>query len=216
MSRVRVHNFSISLDGFGTGDRQTLEAPFGHAGTRLHEWFFPTRTFRGFHDTQGEPAGTTGVDDAFASNWATDIGVEIMGRNKFGPQRGPWTDEDWQGWWGEDPPFHTPVYILTHHQRPPIQMEGGTTFHFVTEGFDAAYAAAREAAGDKGVDIAGGASTVRQALNAGVIDELTLDIAPVLLGSGERMFDGVESFGFEPVEVLHSPLTTHIRYRRVG
>jgi dihydrofolate reductase len=133
----------------------------------------------------------------------------------YGPIRGEW-DEDWSGWWGPEPPYHAPVFVLTHHRHDPIEMEGGTTFHFVTDGFDAAYAAASEAAAGKGVDIAGGASTVRQALVAGVVDELTLDIAPVLLHSGERIFDGVDSFGFEPVEVLHSPLSTHIRYRRVG
>ena len=141
-------------------------------------------------------------------------GAYVMGRNMFGPIRGDW-DEDWSGWWGPEPPYHAPVFVLTHHRHDSIQMDGGTTFHFVTEGFEAAYSAACEAAGDNGVDIAGGASTVRQALIAGVIDELTLDIAPVLLGSGERIFDGVESFGFEPAEVLHSPLSTHIRYRRV-
>lgn len=136
-----------------------------------------------------------------------------MGRNMFGPIRGEW-NEAWDGWWGSEPPYHAPVFVLTHHAREPIEMEGGTIFHFVTEGFDAAYTQALDTADSNGVDIAGGASTVRQALNAGVIDELTLDIAPVLLGSGERMLDGVETFDFEPVEVLHSPLTTHIRYRR--
>jgi dihydrofolate reductase len=133
----------------------------------------------------------------------------------FGPIRGEW-EEDWRGWWGPEPPYHAPVFVLTHHAREPIEMDGGTTFHFVTGGFDAAYAQARETGGDDGVDIAGGAWTVRQALIAGVVDELTLDIAPVLLGSGERIFDGVESLGMEPVEVLHSPLATHIRYRRAG
>jgi dihydrofolate reductase len=142
-------------------------------------------------------------------------GAYVMGRNMFGPIRGDW-GEDWSGWWGPEPPYRAPVFVLTHYRHDPIQMDGGTTFHFITEGFDAAYSAACEAAGDNGVDIAGGASAVRQALAAGVIDELTLDIAPVLLGSGERIFDGVESFGFEPAEVLHSPLTTHIRYRRVS
>ena len=136
-----------------------------------------------------------------------------MGRNMFGPIRGDW-DEEWTGWWGPEPPYHAPVFVLTHYAHDPIEMEGGTTFHFVTDGFDAAYDAACEAADGKGVDIAGGASTVRQALIAGVIDELTLDIAPVLLGAGERIYDGVESFDFEPVEVLHSPLITHVRYRR--
>jgi dihydrofolate reductase len=136
-----------------------------------------------------------------------------MGRNMFGPIRGDW-DEDWDGWWGSEPPYHAPVFVLTHHAREPIEMEGGTSFHFVTQGFEAAYAQALQTAGEDGVDIAGGACTVRQALAAGVIDELTLDVVPVLFGSGERLFDGVESLGFEPVEVLHSPLATHIRYRR--
>ena len=138
-----------------------------------------------------------------------------MGRNMFGPIRGEW-EEDWRGWWGDEPPYHAPVFVLTHHPHDPIAMAGGTTFHFVTDGFESAFAQAGEAAGDVDVDIAGGASTVRQALVAGVVDELALDIAPVLLGSGERIFDGVESFGLEPVEVLHSPLATHIRYRRAS
>ena len=154
--------------------------------------------------------------DKVANEWLMrPRGAYVMGRNMFGPIRGDW-DEEWSGWWGPEPPYHAPVFVLTHHRHDPIQMDGGTTFHFVTEGFDAAYSAACETAGETGVDIAGGASTVRQALIAGVIDELTLDIAPVLLGSGERIFDGIESFGFEPAEVLHSPLTTHIRYRRVS
>ena len=138
-----------------------------------------------------------------------------MGRNMFGPIRGEW-DEEWSGWWGPEPPYHAPVFVLTHHAHEPIEMEGGTTFHFVTDGFAAAYAQARETAGDHGVDIAGGGATIRQALQAGVIDELWLDIAPVLLGSGEGIFDGVAEFDFEPDEVLHSPLATHIRYRRAG
>jgi dihydrofolate reductase len=138
-----------------------------------------------------------------------------MGRNMFGPIRGEW-DEEWDGWWGPEPPYHAPVFVLTHHAHEPIEMEGGTTFHFVTDGFDAAYAQAQETAGDAGIDIAGGASTVRQALQAGVIDELWLDIAPVLLGSGERIFDDVTDFDLEPFEVLHSPLATHIGYRRAG
>ena len=140
-------------------------------------------------------------------------GAYVMCRNMYGPIRGEW-DEDWTGWWGPEPPYHAPVFVVTHHAHDPIPLEGGTTFHFVTDGFDAAYAAARAAAGDDGIDIAGGASTVRQALAADVIDELTLDIAPVLLGAGERIFDGEQSFDFEPAEVLHSPLSTHIRYRR--
>src|SRR5436305_6544473 len=199
MSLVTCH-MSISLDGFVAGPDQSLENPLGIGGMRLHEWHF---------DPMHE-ADIPARDSLLAPK-----GAYIMGRNMFGPIRGEW-DEDWRGWWGDEPPYHAPVFVLTHHAHEPIEMQGGTTFHFVTEGFDAAYAQARETAGEGGVDIAGGASTVRQALIAGVVDELTLDVAPVLLGSGERIFDGVESFEFEPVEVLHSPLATHIRYRRAG
>src|SRR5580692_10444291 len=148
MSRVRVHNFSISLDGYGTGDGQSLEAPFGHAGMRLHSWFLSTKTFR---EMQGQAGGPAGVDDAFASQGGPGIGAEIMGRNKFGPQRGPWTDDEWRGWWGEDPPFHTPVFVLTHHPRPPIEMKGGTTFHFVDAEPAEVLDRARDAAG--GLDV---------------------------------------------------------------
>ena len=211
MTRVRVHNFTISLDGYGAGPLQTREEPLGVGGEALHEWLIPTRAFQRIN---GKTGGTTGPDDDIAARFGEGVGAWIMGRNMFGPIRGSWPDDTWRGWWGKNPPYHGPVFVLTHHDCPPIQMEGGTVFHFVTDGFDAAYAQARETAGEGGVDIAGGASTVRQALIAGVVDELTLDIAPVLLGSGERIFDGVESFEFEPVEVLHSPLATHIRYRR--
>jgi dihydrofolate reductase len=195
-------HMSISLDGFVAGPDQSREDPLGKRGRELHGWHI------------GDPRANDA--DKIATEWLMrPRGAYVMGRNMFGPIRGDW-DEDWSGWWGPEPPYHAPVFVLTHHRRHSIQMDGGTTFHFVTEGFEAAYSAACEAAGGNGVDIAGGASTVRQALAAGVIDELTLDIAPVLLGSGERIFDGGESFGFEPAEVLHSPLTTHIRYRRVS
>lgn len=191
---------SISLDGFAAGPDQSLDNPLGRRGIEVHRWHI------------GDPRATDA--DAVAADWLMrPRGAYVMGRNMFGPIRGEW-DDDWRGWWGAEPPYHAPVFVLTHHAHEPIVMDGGTTFHFVTEGFDAAYAQALAAAGDDGVDIAGGASTVRQALAAGVIDELTLDIAPVLLGSGERIFDGTETFGFEPVEVLHSPLATHIRFRR--
>ena len=191
---------SISLDGFVAGPDQSQDDPLGKRGKELHKWHL------------GDERANE--DDAKASAWlGRPRGAYVMGRNMFGPIRGEW-DEDWQGWWGPEPPYHAPVFVLTHHVREPLHMEGGTTFYFVTDGFDSAYAQALEVAGGEGVDIAGGASTVRQALIAGIIDELTLDIAPVLLGSGERIFDGVESFGFEPVEVLQSPLATHIRYRR--
>jgi len=193
-------HMSISLDGFVAGPEQSRDNPLGKGGKKVHAWHLG--------DERADDA------DATAEGWLMrPRGAYVMGRNMFGPIRGEW-DEDWEGWWGPEPPYHAPVFVLTHHARGPVEMEGGMSFHFVTDGFDAAYAQALEAAGEDGVDIAGGASTVRQALAAGVIDELTLDIAPVLLGSGERLFDGVESFRFEPVETLHSPLATHIRYRR--
>lgn len=195
-------HMSISLDGFTAGPAQSRDDPLGKRGIELHRWHI------------GDPRATEA--NQRASEWLMrPRGAYVMGRNMFGPIRGDW-DDDWRGWWGPEPPYHAPVFVLTHHPRASIEMEGGTVFHFVTEGFDAAYARAVETAGDLGVDIAGGASTVRQALAADVIDELTLDIAPVLLGSGERIFDGSETFGFEPVEVLHSPLATHVRYRRAS
>src|SRR6476660_8892152 len=202
MSKVTCH-MSISLDGFVAGPDQSIDNPLGVLGRELHHWHLRD-------DDEMDPA-----DIAMRDSLLAPKGAYVMGRNMFGPIRGEWSG-DWRGWWGDEPPYHAPVFVLTHHARGPIEMEGGTSFHFVTQGFEAAYAQAREAAGEDGIDIAGGASTVRQALAAGVIDELTLDVVPVLFGSGERLFDGVESFGFEPVEVLHSPLATHIRYRRAG
>ena len=163
MSQVRVHNFSVSLDGFGTGEGQSLVAPFGDAGTRLHEWFFPTRTFRAM---QGQPGGSTGIDDAFASAWAPGIGAEVMGRGKFGPHHGPWPDQEWNGWWGDTPPFHTPVFVLTHHPRPSVEMHGGTTFHFIDADPAQALAQARQAAAGGDVRIGGGPSTIREFLAA--------------------------------------------------
>ncbi|MBH0130311.1 dihydrofolate reductase family protein [Salinibacterium sp. NK8237] len=193
---------SILLDGFVAGPEQSVDNPLGKRGIELHGWHIG--------DERANDA------DEIAAAWLMrPRGAYVMGRNMFGPIRGEW-DSGWRGWWGAEPPYHAPVFVLTHHPHEPIEMDGGTTFHFVTEGFDAAFARACETAGSKGVDIAGGASTVRQALLAGVVDELTLDIDPVLLGSGERLFDGIETFGFEPVEVLQSPLATHIRYRRAS
>ncbi len=195
---VTTCHMSISLDGFVAGPGQTREDPIGVGGLRLHQWHF-------------EPVDHEA--DRTARDWLLrPRGAYVMGRNMFGPIRGEW-DGDWTGWWGDDPPYHAPVFVLTHHPHEPIEKDGGTTFHFVTEGFDAAFEQAKAAAGDGGVDIAGGASTVRQALQAGVIDELTLDIAPVLLGSGERLFDDVGDLQLEQLEVIHSPLATHIRYR---
>jgi len=213
MPLVRVHNFGISLDGFGTGEGQSLEQPFGHAGTRLLDRFMETHTFRRMH---GGPDGTTGVDDAFASTWATGIGAEIMGRNKFGPQRGPWADEDWRGWWGDDPVFHTPVFVLTHHPRPTLHMEGGTTFHFIDASPAEALEMAQEAAGDLDVRIGGGPSTVREFLAADLIDHMHIAIAPVVLGRGVRLWDGLE--GLEDrfdVEAVSTPGgVTHVTFTR--
>lgn len=218
MSLVRVHNFSISLDGFGTGEGQTLEAPFGHAGSRLVEWAFETRTFRemGLH---GESAGSSGVDEAFASAWKPGIGAEIMGRNKFGPHRGPWEDHEWKGWWGGNPVFHTPVVVLTHHPRPVLEMEGGTTFHFVDAEPAAALAQARELAGGLDVRIGGGVTTVRAFLEADLIDHLHIVLVPIVLGRGERLWDSLEGleqrFAIEatpsPSGVVHLILTRRAR-----
>jgi dihydrofolate reductase len=213
MSQVRVHNFAVSLDGFGTGAGQSLEAPFGHAQGRMMEWFFATRTFRAMH---GEPGGGTGVDEAFASNWGPGIGAEIMGRNKFGPQRGPWADEEWKGWWGDNPVFHTPVFVLTHHLRPPIEMDGGTTFHFIEASPAEALETARRAAGGLDVRIGGGPATVRQFLAADLIDYLHVVVVPIVLGRGEPLWDGLEGledrFRAEPVS---SPSgVTHLTFTR--
>lgn len=215
MSLVRVHNFSVSLDGFGTGEGQQLEAPFGHAGTSLMEWAFPTRTFEqmGFH---GEQEGTTGIDDVFASRWAEGIGVEIMGRNKFGPQRGPWDDEQWQGWWGSNPPFHTPVIVLTHHPRPALELDGGTTFHFVDAEPVEALEQARALAGNLDVRIGGGVTAVRQFLEADLIDQMHIVLVPILLGRGERLWEGLE--GLEQrfrIEAAPSPSgVIHLTFTR--
>jgi dihydrofolate reductase len=197
MTETTCH-MSISLDGFVAGPDQSLESPLGLRGRELHTW----------HLDEPLSEGDARAQDLLMR----PRGAYVMGRNMFGPVRGPWQG-DWRGWWGEEPPYHAPVFVLTHHEHEPIEMEGGTTFHFVTDGFDAAFARASDAAGDRGVDIAGGASTVRQALTAGVIDELVLDVVPVLLGAGERLFDGVPEARLEPVEVIHSPLATHVRYR---
>lgn len=205
MSLVRVHNFSISLDGFGTGEDQRLEAPFGHAGSRLLDWAIPTRTFTemGFH---GEQDGTVGVDDAFASQWATGIGAEIMGRNKFAPKPGPWPDEEWRGWWGDDPPFHTPVVVLTHHPRPPLELDGGTTFHFVDAEPAEALALARDLADGLDVRIGGGTTTIREFLQADLIDEMHIAVVPILLGRGERLWDGLEALELRfDIEAVASP-----------
>jgi dihydrofolate reductase len=203
MSLVRVHNFSISLDGYGAGEGQQLETPFGHAGMRLMQWAFGTRTFRAM-GLPGEGAGSFGVDEALAGQWAPGIGAEIMGRNKFSPQRGPWENEDWRGWWGENPPFHTPVVVLTHHPRPVLEMQGGTTFHFVDADPATALEQARALAGDLDVRIGGGVETVRQFLEADLIDHMHLVLVPIILGRGERLWDGLEGLE-QRFEVEASP-----------
>ena len=207
MSKVRVHNFSISLDGFATGEGLTFEAPFGHAGERLHEWMFATRFWR---ELVGEEGGTSGLDNAFAERNLPGIGAEIMGRGKFGPQTGPWdavgSDDEWRGWWGPNPPFHSPVFVLTHHTRPSIEMEGGTVFHFVDAPPKEALGLAKEAAGDLDVRIGGGPATVGAFLAEGLIDVCHVVQVPLLLGRGGRLWDGLEGLDQRyDVEAVSSP-----------
>jgi dihydrofolate reductase len=213
MSKVRVHNFAVSLDGFATGEGQSLEAPFGHAGGRLMEWFFGTRAFQSMN---GKDGGSEGVDNAYASAWGLGIGAEIMGRNKFGPHRGVWQDEEWKGWWGDNPPFHTPVFVLTHHPRPTLEMEGGNTFHFIDASPAEALALARDAAGGLDVRIGGGPSTVRQFLAADLIDHLHVVLVPIVLGRGVRLWDGLESLEDRfTVESVTTPSgVTHLTFTR--
>ena len=210
MSNVTCQ-ISISLDGFVAGPNQSFDNPIGEGGMRLHQWAFATDTWNRQH---GSDAGERTADSLVAEEVAQGIGAYIMGRNMFSPGRGAW-DLEWRGWWGEDPPYHTPVYVLTHHEREPLQMDGGTTFHFVTDGIASALEQARAAAGGKDVSIAGGASTVRQYLAAGLLDELYLHIAPVVLGAGERLLEGVGDPTLEPVKVVDSPAVTHVKYRVV-
>ena len=210
MTRVRSQ-LSISLDGYAAGPRQSLEHPIGEGGLRLHEWAFATSSWQRQHGGEG---GVDGPDDDVATAIVLGIGAHIMGRRMFGGGEGDW-DLSWRGWWGEDPPFHAPVFVLTHHHREPLEMAGGTTFTFVTGGVDAALEEARQAAGPLDVAVAGGASTVRQFLAAGLLDELHLHIVPIVLGAGERLLDGVGDVALEPVEVVASPAATHVRYRVV-
>ena len=189
MGKVRVNAFSISIDGFGAGPDQSIEQPLGRGGEALHEWFVPTR---GFKRVYGEEDGTTGVDNDFGANSMDNLGAWIMGRNMFGPVRGNWPDFAWKGWWGDEPPYHCPVFVLTHHARPPLDMAGGTVFHFVTGGIHEAMDRARAAAGDKDIRIGGGATTIRQYLEADLIDEMHLAVSPVLLGRGEPLFAGID------------------------
>jgi dihydrofolate reductase len=213
MTRVRVESFTISLDGYGAGPAQDIDHPLGVGGEALHEWVVATRHWRRAHGMEG---GVDGVDDDFAARDAGQVGAWILGRNMFGPIRGPWRDSDWQGWWGTSPPYHCPVFVLTHHARPPLAMEGGTVFHFVTGGIRAALDLARAAANGKDVRIGGGAQTIRQYLQAGLIDELHIAIAPVPLGRGERLFEDVDlpALGYECVQFVGSPRATHLVLRR--
>jgi len=209
MSKLRVHNFAISLDGYGAGPNQDMENPLGLGGLALHEWLIATRTFGKLY---GDGDGTTGVDDEFADRGFRNIGAWILGRNMFGPQRGSWLDDKWKGWWGDNPPYHAPTFVLTHYKREPLVMEGGTTFHFVTGGFEEALVLAKKAAGSKDVKIGGGVATVRQYLRAGLIDSLHLASVPVLLGQGELLFDGLDlhALGFSITERKTSQYATHL------
>lgn len=209
MSKIRVAAFSISVDGFGAGPRQDLQNPLGVRGMELHGWFFDTEMFR---KMSGQSGGEHGIDNDFAARSFDNIGAWVLGRNMFGPVRGPWKDDSWKGWWGENPPYHTPVFVITHHARSPIEMEGGTTFHFVTEGCEVALRKAKEAAKGKEVRIGGGVSVIRQYLAANQIDEMHLAFSPVFLGEGEHLFSGIDlpKLGFTPVKAVQGEKATHI------
>jgi dihydrofolate reductase len=214
MSQLRVNCFTVSLDGYGAGPMQTVTEPLGKNGEELHNWYVPTKTFRATHgDDKG---GTTGIDDDFARRGSENLGAWIMGRNMFGPVRGDWPDESWRGWWGQNPPYHVPVFVLTHFPRTPIQMEGGTVFHFVTEGIEEALRRAKEAAGSRDIRLGGGVATIRQYLQKRLIDELHVAISPMLLGSGEHLFQGLDlrALGYVVAEHLPSEKATHIVFRR--
>jgi dihydrofolate reductase len=216
VGKVRVACFSLSVDGYGAGPRQDLENPLGVGGMQVHGWFLPTRTFQA--TVLGKSGGTTGVDDDLARRGMDGLGAWILGRNMFGPIRGAWPDEAWKGWWGEEPPYHVPVFVLTHHARKPIEMKGGTTFHFVTEGIDEALRRAKQAAGSRDVRIGGGVATIRAYLRAGLVDELHLAIAPVLLGSGEHLLAGLDlpGMGYRITEQLASPAALHVVIAKGG
>jgi dihydrofolate reductase len=213
MSKVTVNAFSVSLDGYGAGPSQGLKHPLGEDGEKLHEWFYPTRTFQNMY---GNGKGTTGPDEDFAARSMQNLGAWIMGRNMFGPVRGGWPDETWKGWWGDNPPYHCDVFVLTHHARKPVEMAGGTTFHFVTDGIRSALERAKASAKDKDVRIGGGASTIRQFLDAGLIDEMHIAVAPVLLGAGEPLLAGLnlKALGFTQVEYVGTPKAAHYVLRK--
>jgi dihydrofolate reductase len=221
MGRLRVNAFGVSIDGYGAGPSQSLENPMGVGGMALHRWVLGTRTFQKMSadfaaSLIGDEPARAGVDDDFAARGFENLGAWILGRNMFGPIRGPWTDEEWKGWWGETPPYHVPVFVLTHHARAPITMKGGTTFHFVTDGIHAALERAKEAAGGKDVRLGGGVATIRQYLTAGLIDELHLAVAPVLLGRGELLLAGIDlvSLGYRVTEHVSTEYATHVVLKR--
>ena len=211
--KVRVAAFGISIDGYGAGPQQSKENPLGAGGEDLHQWFFPTRTFQSMF---GKNEGTTGVDEDYARRSMENRGAWIMGRNMFGPIRGDWPDEQWKGWWGKNPPYHVPVFVLTHHPRKPVEMEGGTTFHFVTEGIEAALERAKQAAGSKDIRLGGGVDTVRQYLRARLVDLMHFAISPMLLGSGEHLLSGLDlpALGYRVTEHVASEGATHIVIER--
>jgi dihydrofolate reductase len=209
MSKLRVNAFSISIDGYGAGPNQCHEYPLGVGGSALHDWFVSTRSFQHMHGKEG---GAIGIDDDFGARSFENVGAWIMGRNMFGPIRGPWPDESWKGWWGENPPFHTPVFVLAHHARAPISLAGGTTFHFVTDGIHAAFEQASSAANGKDIRIGGGVATIQQFLRAGLIDSLHIAISPILLGSGEELFANIDmvGLGYRCSEHVATPMATHV------
>ncbi|TMC70161.1 MAG: dihydrofolate reductase [Chloroflexi bacterium] len=211
MAKLRIHNFAISIDGYGAGPGQDVDNPLGVHGLDLHQWVFATRTW---HNLQSLDGGDETLDDKFIARGDAGIGATIMGRNMFGPIRGPWTDDEWKGWWGDDPPYHHPVFVLTHHPRAPIAMQGGTTFNFVNDGIEAALERAFDAAQGKDVRLGGGVSTIQQYLRAGLVDEMHVAIVPTFLGSGERLFDNLDGgpVGYQCVELVSSPSVVHARF----
>jgi dihydrofolate reductase len=209
MPIIRVNSFAVSLDGYSAGRNQSIENPLGLGGPELFEWFFSTQTWKQMHGHEG---GSTGVDNEWAQRGMENIGAWILGRNMFGPVRGAWPDDSWKGWWGDDPPYHVPTFVLTHHPRDPVEMKGGTTFHFVTDGIDAALQRAKDAANGKDVRIGGGVSTIQQYLRASLIDEMHLVFRPILMGSGENLFAGIDltEFGYRCTEHVFSELAMHV------